>query len=512
MLANTAVGVWRPGDTLSGDLSVRVGEFAFQYHIAVDQTAFKQQQTINQNAMGSGATRRAVGGPVRAGAPYIVGELGPELFFPTVPGSVFTTGDSRKIIEQAQTKAYTTAGQFGAAPNVAAFQRLDSAASGVNGNVLQEAQSLATIAIKDLTKATDSASSSADGLGGALNGAGDAATTEVTKTIAEIDKVSEAWKAFVKTLTESQATELVKNVADAAKALTDSFSEDQTKKYQALIADQAIVAAQTITDTLKASLNPEQLAAYNDAMALAQKQLDAATSSFTSSLDPQQMALYQKSIADAAAKAAKDAADAAAKAAKDIADAADAAAREAADAAARAAQATDDIIAKAAQDAADITVNSASNAAAATTESDDVIAAAAAKLALDLEQLAKDVAVSFDAASQRLAGEVEAEQKRVLDGQKANVDEFGRQIFDWVKELKGKTGPEIDKVASDFRILAGQTGNMHFLALADEVEAARSKIPGTIQNLAASITGNGGVPGLIGSVELATLQIASWVR
>ncbi len=40
-----------------------------------------------------GPDGRAVGGPVSAGTPYIVGERGPELFVPSISGSIIPNGD-----------------------------------------------------------------------------------------------------------------------------------------------------------------------------------------------------------------------------------------------------------------------------------------------------------------------------------------------------------------------------------------------------------------------------------
>jgi hypothetical protein len=55
-------------------------------------------------------SKRAEGGPVRAGLPYIVGEEGPELFFPRVSGEIFTNTDSARLLQQAKQKSFDAAG------------------------------------------------------------------------------------------------------------------------------------------------------------------------------------------------------------------------------------------------------------------------------------------------------------------------------------------------------------------------------------------------------------------
>lgn len=53
-------------------------------------------------ATGSG---RAVGGPVSAGSPYVVGENGPEMFFPGQSGGVLNNGDFRSMVSALQSIA-----------------------------------------------------------------------------------------------------------------------------------------------------------------------------------------------------------------------------------------------------------------------------------------------------------------------------------------------------------------------------------------------------------------------
>ena len=55
--------------------------------------------------MGSGEMEaRAMGGPVSAGTPYLVGERGPEIFSPNIDGSVVNNMRTEKIYEMITSK------------------------------------------------------------------------------------------------------------------------------------------------------------------------------------------------------------------------------------------------------------------------------------------------------------------------------------------------------------------------------------------------------------------------
>ena len=52
----------------------------------------------SHSTIGPSQGGRAAGGPVEAGMAYTVGERGPELFFPNVPGNVMSNSDSQRFM------------------------------------------------------------------------------------------------------------------------------------------------------------------------------------------------------------------------------------------------------------------------------------------------------------------------------------------------------------------------------------------------------------------------------
>lgn len=60
--------------------------------------AYKQSQAGTARSLADIAKRRAIGGPVQAGSPYMVGERGPELFVPEKSGSIVSNSDMQSPI------------------------------------------------------------------------------------------------------------------------------------------------------------------------------------------------------------------------------------------------------------------------------------------------------------------------------------------------------------------------------------------------------------------------------
>ena len=56
----------------------------------INEVVTRVVQTIN-----APVEARAMGGPVKAGSPYLIGERGPELFVPDISGTVISNADLR---------------------------------------------------------------------------------------------------------------------------------------------------------------------------------------------------------------------------------------------------------------------------------------------------------------------------------------------------------------------------------------------------------------------------------
>jgi phage-related minor tail protein len=85
--------------------------FMQKYVAYVDLVNAPQDNNINSLAGLLGvATHRAVGGPVVGGKPYLVGEKGPELIFPTQAGYVATANQTAAMAKNA-----TSQGQYASA-------------------------------------------------------------------------------------------------------------------------------------------------------------------------------------------------------------------------------------------------------------------------------------------------------------------------------------------------------------------------------------------------------------
>ena len=126
---------------------------------------------------------RAEGGPVKANTPYIVGEEGPELFFPRVSGEIFTNTDSARLLQQAKQKSFDAAGIIAkvlvrtpggvqGSPTDQTFATLASSFTSIT-----EAVDQATTSIEDMGRGAvdfvDAVSASADDIVGTIGNFGD---------------------------------------------------------------------------------------------------------------------------------------------------------------------------------------------------------------------------------------------------------------------------------------------------------------------------------------------------
>lgn len=66
-----------------------------------DEDSADEIKRILDSARNTGTEARRDGGPIKAGQPYLVGEAGPELIFPSRSGFVATAGQTAKLLEKA---------------------------------------------------------------------------------------------------------------------------------------------------------------------------------------------------------------------------------------------------------------------------------------------------------------------------------------------------------------------------------------------------------------------------
>lgn len=151
------------------------------------------KNVVTQNVGGKGTfvpapatgktSGRAEGGPVKANTPYIVGEEGPELFFPRVSGEIFTNTDSARLLQQAKQKSFDAAGIIAkvlvrtpggvqGSPTDQTFATLASSFTSIT-----EAVDQATTPIEDMGRGAvdfvDAVSASADDIVGTIGNFGD---------------------------------------------------------------------------------------------------------------------------------------------------------------------------------------------------------------------------------------------------------------------------------------------------------------------------------------------------
>jgi len=175
---------------------------------------------------------RAEGGPVQAGTPYIVGEEGPELFFPKVSGEIFTNTDSARLLKQAKQKSFDAAGIIA--------KVLVRTPGGVQGSPTDKTFATLTSSFNEIVTAVDQATTSIQDLA--------AGAVDFT------DQVGRGASDFVAAVTDSVG-DIVGDISASGNDLADNGKKigqdlaDNSKKIGQDLADNGKKFAEDIIGT-----------------------------------------------------------------------------------------------------------------------------------------------------------------------------------------------------------------------------------------------------------------------